>query len=198
MKVPALVEGRLDGVVLRTLWTQLGRPADELLIRDAGGSGFWRDAKRYNEAGRYQLVIGLADLEQAPCARAALDRLGEPRTQGFQLRLAVRMIESWLIADRAEFADFLGVSTAMLPTEPESLQHPKSLIHELSQRSRHRQVRLALARRGSSVVAPEYTAFMATFVAQRWDARRASSRAGSLSRALLRLLAACQALGSRP
>lgn len=100
--VYALVEGYLDGRLLKALFRQLHGDAVELMLRDAvGGANFWKVAERYNEAARHQTMIGLADLEQVPCPSKQLATLKGGVSAGFKLRLAVRMLESWVIADRS-------------------------------------------------------------------------------------------------
>ncbi len=73
MVIPAVVEGHMESVFLPVVLNQIGRADLQLTIRDArGGTKFWPIAARYNEAGRYTPVIGLADLEQAECASSLL------------------------------------------------------------------------------------------------------------------------------
>ena len=185
--IPALVEGHLDERVLRVLWRQIGRGDEELVIRDArGGSPFWTAAARYNEAGLRQPTIGLADLEAETCATSALQRLGRPRSAGFALRLAVRMVESWLIADRHAFAGYLGVAASHIPAYPDQLDHPKRTVIELARTSRKRAVRDGLVPAGSASVGPEYVPLMARFVDEAWQVERARTRSASLDRACAR------------
>ena len=73
MVVPAVVEGYMESVFLPVMLNQIGRSDLQLSIRNAGGGAkFWPIAVRYNEAGKYLTVIGLADLEQAQCASSLL------------------------------------------------------------------------------------------------------------------------------
>lgn len=185
--IPALVEGYLEERLLAVLWRQLGR-SEALTFRNAGGSPFWGHARRFNEAGEHQLVLGLADLEQASCASAALEALGKPRSNGFKLRLAVRMIESWVMADRESFAAYLGVRVAQVPREPDLLEHPKRAVVDLARRSRRRSVRDAVVPSGSGPVGAEYMPFMTTFVGSRWEVGRARLNSPSLERACRRWL----------
>ena len=184
--IPALVEGHLEERLLGVLWHQLGKSHRRLTVRNAGGSPFWKDARRYNEAGRHQLVVGLADLEQTRCAIDALKQLQKPLSAGFKLRLAVRMIESWIIADRVAFASHLGLHIAQVPIHPDLLEHPKRTVVELARQSGRRAVREALVPTGLSPVGAEYTPFMAGFVESRWRLSEARKISPSLERACLR------------
>ena len=185
--VPAIVEGHLDGRLLHAVWRQLGLDDHPLVMRDAGGSGFWRLASKYNEAGRFQRVVGLADLEQAACAPALLARLKPSRSVGFKLRLAVRMLESWLLADREAIAAFLGVRVAAVPREPDREVHPKRTLVNLARTSRKRSIRDSLVPNGSgALVGPEYTPVIGAFIDERWTASRARLNSPSLERACRR------------
>ncbi|KAB2869260.1 MAG: hypothetical protein IT503_20530 [Burkholderiaceae bacterium] len=184
--IPALVEGYLEERLIGALWRQLGRHEEPLVVRNAGGSPFWAHARRYNEAGRHRIVLGLADLEQEVCAPAAIDKLGKPLSAGFKLRLAVRMIESWIMADREAFAAQFGLRVADVPLQPDLLPHPKRTVVELARRSRKKLVRDAMIPAGVGLVGAEYTAFMARFVESRWRLRHARTRSPSLERACLR------------
>lgn len=184
--IPALVEGYLDERVLGELWRQLGKSDKPLSIRDARGSPFWDHARRYNLAGKKQLVLGLGDLEQAVCASEAFEKLGQPLSPRFKLRLAVRMIESWVMADRESFAMQLGVRLAKVPAYPDLLDHPKRTVVELARHSRKKAVKQALVPTGASLVGAEYTSFMARYVESKWELDRARVNSPSLERACIR------------
>lgn len=185
--IPALVEGFLDERVLKVLWRQLGRNPDDLLVRNAAGSPFWGLAQRYNQAGGHRLVLGLADLEQEPCASDVLRRRVPGRSAGFKLRLAVRMVESWLIADRDALALYLGVGVRVLPRDPDNEPHPKRRIVDIARRSRKRSIRDRLVPESTgALVGAEYTPAMAEFVDRYWDSSRARRVSPSLDRACLR------------
>jgi hypothetical protein len=185
--LPAVVEGHLDGCLLRVLWAQLGHDPQDLVIRDARGSGFWDEVNRYNAAARHQWVIGLGDLEQSRCASEALHRIKGGLHPNFKLRLSVRMLESWLLADRAALADFLGVPVALIPANPDQEPHPKRCIGQISARSRKRRIRETMAPAGTgAAVGAEYTPVIKEFIAQAWSMQRAVARSPSLARACQR------------
>ena len=135
MIIHTLVEGYMESLFLPVIFSQIGRSDLQLNIRNAGGGDkFWSIAKRFNKAGAYTSAIGLTDLEQARCAPSLLaDRLPD-KSPGFHLRLAVRMLESWLLADRQAMAQFLKVPIRLLPTDPDSEQHAKRLLVNVAAR----------------------------------------------------------------
>jgi hypothetical protein len=186
--IPALVEGQLDGRLLRVLWRQLGLAVDELNVRDSGGGNeFWRRAAGFNKAGRHQRVVGLVDLEQAACPLLLLKRMRPRLSEGFQLRIAVRMLESWLLADRQAMAAFLGVAIDRLPREPDLEAHPKRTLVELARRSRKRWIREALVPEGTgAAVGHTFTPVIGGFIDGQWHVSRARLNSPSLEKACVR------------
>lgn len=191
MVIPAVVEGHMESVFLPIVLNQIGRADLQLTIRDArGGTKFWPIAARYNEAGRYTTVIGLADLEQAECASSLLGSKLPYKSPGFHLRLAVRMLESWLLADRQSLARFLRVPVSTMPTEPDAERHAKRVLVDIARRSTSKTIREALVPYDSGgVVGPDYVATMSEFITQHWQAVAARKTSPSLERACQRWLA---------
>ena len=188
MTIAAVVEGHMEAVFLPVLLDQIGRADLQPNIRNAGGgSRFWPIARRYNKAGLHTPVIGLADLEQAPCASAFLAEHLPLKSQGFHLRLAVRMLESWLIADRRSLAGFLKVPIAAIPDDPDAQAHPKRKLVDIVRRSTSRAIRDALIPVDSGgIVGPDYVATMCGFIQENWQAAAARQASPSLERACRR------------
>lgn len=170
------------------LLAQIGRSDIKPVIRDArGGPNFWKEAKRYNEAAVHTLVLGLADVEQAVCAGGLIVANLPTKSAAFHLRLAVRMLESWLIADRIAIASFLGVSQARIPHDPDELAHPKRLLVTLARGSTKRTIREAMVPDDSGgIVGPDYVATMAAYIESHWNVERARAESPSLNRACFR------------
>lgn len=191
MVIPAVVEGYMESVFLPVVLNQIGRADLQLIIRDAGGgTKFWPIAARYNQAGKHMTVIGLADLEQAECASSLLASKLPYKSAGFHLRLAVRMLESWLLADRQSLARFLRVPIGTIPIEPDTEVHAKRVLVDISRRSTNRTIREALVPDDSGgVVGPNYVATMTEFIGQHWQAAVARKTSPSLERACQRWLA---------
>jgi len=178
----------MESVFLPVLLDQIGRADLQPNIRNAnGGPKFWPIAKRYNDAGRHAPMIGLADLEQSECAPALLARELPQKSPGFHLRLAVRMLESWLMADRQSLASFLRVSVATIPVNPDAEVHPKRKLIDIARKSTSRAIRDALVPGDSgAIVGPEYVATMSDFIRLHWQAANARQVSPSLERACRR------------
>lgn len=186
-----VVEGDLEVAIVEGLFRSADIPFDsDKVINKRGVERFWMDAPRFNRAARHKGIFGLADLERHDCAPSLIrEKLGGPPHPNFVLRLSVRMSESWLLADRAGIASFLGVSQARIPQEPDTLGDPKQAILDLARNSRKRVVRngippeTGVQRR----VGFEYLPLLSQFAKATWQPRSAAQRSPSLARALGRL-----------
>ena len=191
MAIPAVVEGYMESVFLPIVLDQIGRSDLQPIIRNAGGgSKFWFDAARYNEAGKHTAVIGLADLEQAQCASSLLASKLPHKSAGFHLRLAVRMLESWLLADRHAMARFLKVPISALPVNPDGEAHAKRALVNIARSSTSKAIREALVPSDSGgIVGSDYAATMCKFIEQHWRVSVARKTSPSLERACQRWFA---------
>jgi hypothetical protein len=101
-------------------------------------------------------------------------------------RLVVRELESWLIADRRNLADFLRVDIALVPIAPEGLLDPKRELINIARHSRHRRISSAIVPEPGSTaqVGKLYVSEMMQFIETRWDIQEARANAPSLDRCL--------------
>jgi hypothetical protein len=155
---------------------------------DKGGGGrFWKDAPQYNQAAaRIGLVLGLADLESFPCPSGLIQRhLRSSLHPNFVLRIAERMLESWLLADTG-LARFIGIPRELLPRNPDAEVNPKQTLVNLARRSKSRSVRNDLVPEEGSlgIVGKGYTPRMSEFIEHHWRPNEAQQRSESLRRAL--------------
>jgi len=184
--VPCLVEGTLDEVVVRKLLdTSALEPAAFYL---ESLPAFKTRLKAFNQAARHMSWFALCDLDDDDCAPGrARDFLPDPAS-GMCFRVAVRAVETWLLADRACIARYLRISSDLIDPDPERLPAPKSHLVSLARRSRSRSIREGLvpAEGDSRTVGPEYTLLMSEFARERWNPVRAVTRSPSLRRALVR------------
>lgn len=191
MLVDILVEGLLDEAVARSLLRHCGhtpgvsfgkRGIDHLRTRMQG----------FNVRASYgNPILTLVDFMDTgyDCPPGVLSGWLPDRSPRLLLRVVVREIESWLLADRDGIAALLGISPTLIPHTPETLTDPKRELVNLARRTRRKTLRSALvpAQGISAVVGPEYVAVMGKFAAQQWDIDGAARSAPSLARAIARL-----------
>ncbi|MEB3242125.1 MAG: hypothetical protein VKO44_00655 [Cyanobacteriota bacterium] len=107
------------------------------------------------------------------------------KTPAFLLRVPVKSIESWLLADPISLSTFLGISKSLIPLNSDDLASPKATMVNLAKRSRNRGGRAMVAQQGLSVQdGPEHTSKPIEFARHHWDPMRAATLSGSLRRCI--------------
>lgn len=162
-----------------------------LLRRD--GFGYLKSGmKKWLELARQQPVLLLTDLDRKPCPEGLRQEwLAGARIQaGLLFRVAVREIESWVLADHMAFRKLIG-SKGRLPEAPDELAEPKQHLLQLAQHA-PREVRLDLIRTEGRQIRQGlgYNRRLVQWVHAEWSPVRAAERSPSLARAR-RALAGC-------
>lgn len=137
-----LVEGLLDEVVGRRILEHLGGQVS--VVYGKRGIGYiQRKITGFNDAATGFPILTLADLMDTglSCAAAVVKTWLPHRNESMFFRLAVREIESWLLADRANLAAFLKVPRSKIPQHPEQIEDPKRTLINLARRSRSATIR---------------------------------------------------------
>lgn len=189
-------EDRLSEAVAERIITATGHTVLVKIPKDRrrhAGFGYLKarlpDFMRASRGGVSFLV--LTDLDTCPCPSYLLkDWLGTtPKPENLLLRVAVREVESWILADRACFANWLGVSVSEVPVTPETCLDPKSDLLGLVKKSKNRDLREGLLpKKGApSKVGMEYNDLLCDFVSSKWCIDEAALIAPSLERAIRRL-----------
>ena len=153
-----------------------------------GGFGYLRKTiAGWNQAARGIPFIVLTDLDTYECPSALLnDWLKVPKHQNLLFRIAVREVESWLLADPENLSSFLGVRPSLIPANADSLPDPKATLVQLARSSRSSRIRESLvpARRSTAKQGPDYNGCLCGFVRDRWNMTLAKENSPSLARAV--------------
>lgn len=155
------------------------------------GNGYLRNKiTNFCEMARRQPVLLITDLDQSACASALLSDWMGTRSMPDKLifRVAVREVESWLLADHEGMRKLLGGKAGMLPSAPDDLSDPKRRLLALAQKA-PRDVRDALTIKKGAVASQGlgYNALLCRWVKESWRIERAASRSESLAKARIRL-----------
>lgn len=122
--VNILVEGMTDEPVAKRLLMHV-----RLVIGDVFGRSGKADLllrlPNYNQAARSRfatwfVLVDLDNDKDVACAPQALKIWLPQPGEGMRLRVAVRAIESWIMADTEQLADFLSVTSTRIPIEPDA------------------------------------------------------------------------------
>lgn len=190
--VKCAVEGLVDQVVLQRILLDLGIPCGEFYVKN-GKRQLLSRLPNYNLSARHLTWVILLDLDDsAECAPAYVRSLLPNQERGMHLRIAVRAVEAWLLADAERLAAFLGIPVSMIPANPDMETDPKATIINLARRSRRRDVREGMVPppRSGRREGPAYRAYITEFLAsgpQAWRPRVASQHSTSLSHCLAAL-----------
>lgn len=186
-------EGFLDRVAAERLAESTGFRI-EGSVKDAGGAGeFWASIDKYNEAARHcGLVLALADHDEETCVGPKLRSRLADRHPNLILRLSVRELEAWLLADSYRLGAFLSVSPAKFPSHPDKETDPKLTLVNLARNSTRGPIRAGMVPKPgvSADRGPEYTLIMESFIRTRWRPHEAAKRSPSLAKAIRALRAA--------
>jgi hypothetical protein len=184
-----VVEGLSDEAVARRLAETSGFLVGAVYVKQ-GKQEVDPRLPAYAAASRFGPWLVLRDLDHdADCAPTLLGRLLPDRPPKLVVRIPVRAVESWLLADCERLAAFLGVSQASLPARPDELDQPKRALVALAARSRRRVLRrdMTPSEDSTAAVGPGYTSRVIEFVSELWEPRDAARRSPSLRRCLAAL-----------
>lgn len=184
--VNLLVEGASDETVARRLVGYVGLRVGRVYGKE--GKGYLlRRLSNYNAAAQFQPWFAVVDLDNAPECAPVLVHTSLPQPAcGMRFRVAVRAIESWLIADSEQMAEFLGIPVSHVPPEPDLEVEPKVTLVNLARRSRYRLVRedMIPRERTGRKVGPAYPSRVIEFASGRWRPEVARERSPSLARCI--------------
>lgn len=187
MPIACLVEGDVDAAVVRRMAKELEVELGTVLVRH-GKAGVLKSLPEIARTSDVLPWFVLVDLDrEAECAGAYVSRILPPSAgRRLRVRIAVRAVESWFLADRSALAKFLSVPVERSAREPED---PKRDLVGLAVGSKSREVRDGVPPRPGSgrSVGPLFMTRMIEFVERAWSPQRARSRSPSLDRAMTRM-----------
>jgi hypothetical protein len=190
MKLAVVYEGDTDLPFVRKLALQA--EFDVGLALDMSGKGrLDKEFNGFNDAAQGSPWLVLRDLDDdAACAPDFLRTKGWAAAEWMSVRLAVREVESWLLADREGVASFFGVRKSDLPMDTDALPDPTKALVDLCRRSRKPGMRRAMVPdSGRVTVGRLYEAMVIEFGSEVWDVSRAAAHSESLRRAVRNLRA---------
>ena len=197
------VEDELSEYVMRRVVHDTGRSFQITAVYRKGGAGYLKQRiLAFNRASRITPYLILTDLDRCVCPpeliedwfRCSLSQYPNQRHSNLLFCVAVREVESWLLADRDSCARFLGVATHLIPSQPDQVADPKQELVKLAARSRYRQVREEIAPQHGSILrtGPGYNERLGFFVSRSWRPEVAAMYSPSLRRTFERLQEFCK------
>lgn len=182
------VEDELSEIVLRRLLRDVDRGYCIGTAYRQGGYGYLKKTvKGWNRAAVSIPFVVLTDLDRALCpAELIRDWMMEPLHPNLVLRVAVKEVESWLLADSRGLAEYLQIRTSSFPERPDEIQDPKATLIALSRASRSLTIKSSIVPKARSTAkqGPDYNACLSMFVAKNWSLESAVAKSPSLRRAI--------------
>jgi len=137
----------------------------------------------------------LTDLDTAECACSLIRSwFSIPENDDVVLppqcifRVAVREVESWIIADHEAWAAFIGIPAENFSTQPDQLDDPKRHLLNVIRRKGRKKIHREMLPQGAAQIGPRYNEILCDFVDSSWEPERAAKRSPSLDRALKALM----------
>ena len=188
------VEDELSEHLLRATIAQTGRPMLVGAVHGRQGSGYLkRMLPAFQNAARGSAWLVMTDLDDRTCTPKLIEDWFGCRIADYTkhchpnliFRVAVRESESWVMADREAFAEFLGIAAHNLPTETDTIADAKKCLLDLARMSKKRDLKNDLVPRPGDkrTIGPDYNGRLADFVHSSWRASRAKNSSASFRRA---------------
>jgi len=157
-----------------------------LLLRKNGFGYLRSKMASWRQMAAHQIVVILTDLDQKNCPVTLLDDwLGPDRIcpDNLLLRIAVREIEAWVLADHDAMRQLIGPK-GHLPLAPDELPDPKqSLLNLAKNAARNVREDLIAPRNAIASQGLAYNRRLTEHVRTVWNPERAAERSPSLMRA---------------
>jgi hypothetical protein len=184
--ISLVVEGDLDALITKKLLSvyassiEIGRT-----YKMGGRSQIHKRVAQYNQAARNIPFWVLVDLDQDECPPILINGWLPRKHPQLFLRVAVRQVETWLLADREAFAKFLSVGLNRIPVMPETEPNSPERIMSISRKSRKKIIKESIPPLGDTAKrGPDYNGQLSRFVNEHWNPERARLHSPSLDRTI--------------
>lgn len=178
-----------ESVGLRLLAVYLPQEIEPLLLRKNGAGYLRSNISKWAQLARRHPVVVLTDLDRLACPVDLLAswQIGLHSSRDLFLRIAVREVESWLMADHQALRKLIGPRGA-LPAHPDEIAEPKQYLLRMAERA-PRKVRseLLVPAGAFSSQGMGYNSLLSNLIRTEWSPQRAALRSPSLQRTCDRL-----------
>lgn len=190
MTIPVTIvfEDELSEYVLTRMLSFFGNKYSVSQSYTDNGFGYIKaNIKGFNQASKFSPFIILTDLDNLPCPVNLIeDWLPKKIHEKYLIfRIAVKEVESWLLADIEGFSSYSGVSEANFPKLPELENDPKATLIGIIKKSSKRKIKDDILPINSNAkIGPNYNNRLGDFVFYHWNINTAQNRSSSLKKAM--------------
>jgi 5S rRNA maturation endonuclease (ribonuclease M5) len=186
MDIIVVVEGQTDEALVQRILARY--PNLQANYQGKGGiAHIEQRIEKYNQLARIFPVLCLVDLDRYECAPVRIQALiSQHQHAHLYIRVAVKQIEAWLLADQENLAKFIGVPINRIPQRPDEIDNPKLVVVDIARHSHKKDIqRDMIPVQGSSGrVGGAYTTQLIRFITNHWDIDQAAEHSPSLARML--------------
>jgi hypothetical protein len=190
MDLNIATEDELSEVIAEKLLREKNNRVNILNKFRKGGFGYlYSKMDSWQKISKQIPVFIFTDLDTLECAPSLIEKWcrGIPLGDNLHIRVAVREVESWLLADKEAMRVLIG-GKGNIPNRPDELNDPKLELLKLANKA-SRDVRLDLVSQTSSSLKQGlgYNARLISYVQGLWSPERAADNSPSLQRTRSRL-----------
>ncbi len=180
------VEDDLSEAVLRKILRSFNRAFQVKTVYKKGGFGYLKkQIKSFNQASQHIPFLVLTDLDQATCpVELITDWIKFPKNPNLIFRVAVREVESWVLADRESFAQYLGLQKEQIPRETDLLDNPKETLFQIVKKCSKREIKNSILPMKGAKIGPDYNGKLTQFITDNWKLQNAQKNSESLNRTI--------------
>ncbi len=190
MQVFLATEDALSEAIGMLLLSELPSPIIPNLRLRKEGFGYLRsNMSKWRVLAQSNVVLLLTDLDDKACPMSLkTDWAGSvPLPSNLMLRIAVREVESWVLADHEALRELIG-NKGSFPHHPDMLSEPKQYLLNLARRAPRRVREDLVAKNGAAASQGlGYNSVLVDWIQSKWNPERAASRSPSLRRMRERL-----------
>jgi hypothetical protein len=188
--VTLVFEDDLSETVMTEILKQF--PDKYEIYQSYSGNGFGylkNNIKGFNQASVVNPHFMLTDLDNYECPMELRnDWISFELKPNFIFRIAVREVESWILADREGLSRFFNTSLINFPTNPDLETDPKNTLIQLAKRSKKRTIKEDIVPINQNAkIGPNYNGCLSEFVFNFWNIENAILHSDSLRRAYEKL-----------
>lgn len=197
--IAVATEDELSEAIALRLISEVQLPHEVTYKLRRGGFGYLRSKMdSWCRMAEHQVMMVLTDLDRANCLVEFRDEwlAGRPLPASMIFRIAVREVESWILADHQAMRELIG-NKGVLPAQPDKLNDPKQALLGLG-KTAPKSVRDDLIRtiEGQLRQGVGYNARLTHWINTAWSPERAAERSPSLARARIRIQEAAVAFAA--
>jgi len=186
-----VVEDSLSEAVLRKLLEVSGKRFAVGACYGHGGFGYIKSRiMGFNNAAKGTPFLVLTDLDKSDCPPVLINEwFSGQKNHNLIFRIAVREVESWLLADRNGFAKFIRIRETLIPADVENIGDPKQFLIDLVRKSPKTTLKndIIPRERSTAKTGPNYNGRLVDFVYHGWNIRTAQRNSHSLDKTVAAL-----------